>query len=92
MTGANYPNPFNPMTTIEFSVPHSSFVTLKVLDVLGRDIATLIAKQFTAGRFSSTWDGSRFQSGVYFYRLQARLVDGGQAGSFIETKKLILLK
>jgi|GEM_PF-4685499 len=89
----NYPNPFNPTTVIKYSVPVNSFVTLKIYDVLGRQIASLVNQIQKNGdyniKFSSA--GAQLASGIYFYRLQAHpLVGGGQ--DFIETKKLILLK
>ncbi len=80
----NYPNPFNPSTIIEFSVPRSNYVTLKIYDTLGEEVATLVSENFSAGRYKVQWDGSRFASGIYFYRLQA--------GEFVQTKKLLLLK
>jgi len=80
----NYPNPFNPTTTISFSLPSKSFVSLKVFDILGRDVASIISEEMSAGNYSRQWKADKMSSGIYFYRLQA--------GSFIETKKLVLLK
>ncbi len=80
----NYPNPFNPITTISFNLPEKSFVSLKVFDVLGREVATLVSEEFSAGNYSQQWNAENVASGIYFYRFQA--------GSFSETKKLILLK
>ena len=80
----NYPNPFNPTTTVSFVIGHSSFVTLVVYDVLGREVATLMNSEQTAGHKSLTWDAWNIPSGVYFYRMTA--------GSFNETKRLLLLK
>lgn len=80
----NYPNPFNPTTTINYQLPMSSHVTLKIYDVLGREIATLVNEKQNAGSYAMKFDGSRLASGLYFYRLEA--------GTFIETRKLILLK
>ncbi|MEK9138396.1 MAG: T9SS type A sorting domain-containing protein, partial [Bacteroidota bacterium] len=80
----NYPNPFNPSTTISFTIPHSSFITLKVFDVLGREVATLVNEELRAGRYERTFDGSGLASGVYLLRLQA--------GSSVQTNKLLLLK
>ena len=98
----NYPNPFNPSTTISFSLPMRSFVSLKVFDLLGRDVATILSEEFSAGVYSRQWNAAALPSGVYFYRLSvvpsARRdlvpTDGrdGQAGNFVETKKLILLR
>ncbi len=82
--GQNYPNPFNPTTTIVFNVLGSGFVSLKVYDVLGREVATLVNRQESAGGHTVTFDASRLPSGVYFYRLEA--------GSYHDTKKLLFLK
>jgi hypothetical protein len=80
----NYPNPFNPTTTIRFHVSTPGFVSLRIFDILGREVETLVGEKLGVGAFSTKWDGKNFPSGVYFYRLQA--------GHFAETKKLILLK
>jgi hypothetical protein len=80
----NYPNPFNPYTTIEFSLPHSGFVTLKIYNLLGEEVATLVSEERNAGKYKVEWHASNMASGMYFYRLQA--------GGFMETKKLILLR
>ncbi len=88
----NYPNPFNPSTTLGFSLPRSGFVTLKLYNTLGEEVATLVSENLTAGRHNVEWDASRFASGVYFYRLSVPTSRDGQAGEFVETKKLILLR
>jgi hypothetical protein len=88
----NFPNPFNPSTTISFSLPSASFVSIIVYDALGRVMSTVVSEELSAGTYSRQWNCADLPSGVYFYRLQARLTSGGQAGSYIETKKLILLK
>ena len=80
----NYPNPFNPVTSISFSLPSKSFVTLKVLDALGREVTVLLSEDLSPGTYSQQWNAAGLASGVYFYRLQA--------GNFVETKKLILLR
>ena len=80
----NYPNPFNPSTTINYQLPVNSFVTLKVYDVLGNEVATLVNEEKLAGEYEIEFDASEIGSGVYFYKLQA--------GSFIEMKKMIFLK
>ena len=80
----NYPNPFNPTTNISFKLPSSAYVSLTLHDLLGRLKATLVRNELSAGSYTVHFDGSGLSSGVYFYRLQA--------GSFIETKKLILQK
>ena len=82
--GQNYPNPFNPTTVISYKLSALSEVTLKVYDVLGREVATLVNGKQNAGSHTVTFDGSRLASGVYLYRLQA--------GSFVSVKKLVLLK
>lgn len=80
----NYPNPFNPTTQINYSVPNNSFVTLKVYNLLGQEVATLYSGIKHAGNYVATFDGSKFSSGIYFYRLQA--------GNNSITKKMLLLK
>ena len=80
----NYPNPFNPATTISFTLPSRSYVSLKVFDLIGREIATIFSEEMSAGTYSKRWDAEKISSGIYFYRLQA--------GTFTETKKLVLLK
>jgi hypothetical protein len=87
----NYPNPFNPSTTISFALPSRSFVSLKVFDALGREVAVLVFEELFAGTYSSQWNAEGLSSGVYFYCLSVR-TPSGQAGSFTETKKLILLR
>lgn len=87
----NYPNPFNPSTTISFTIPaspaggpHSSFVILKVFDVLGREVSTLVNEEMGAGRYERSFYGTGLASGVYLYRLQA--------GDFVQTKKPALIR
>ncbi len=80
----NYPNPFNPSTNISFSIPKQEFVTLKIYDVLGKEIVTLVNEELAAGNHVNTWNAPNVSSGVYFYKLQA--------GKFSETKKMILIK
>ena len=80
----NYPNPFNPTTTFAFDIPYSSFVILKVYNVLGQEVATVVDETLPAGRYTQTFNAQGLGSGVYFYRLQA--------GSFSEVKKLMLVK
>jgi hypothetical protein len=80
----NYPNPFNPTSVIRYDLPKSSFVTLRVYDVLGREVGTLVNERQEPGVHQVNWQASGFASGVYFYRLRA--------GSFVQTKKLILLR
>jgi hypothetical protein len=80
----NYPNPFNPTTRIEFSLPYAGFVTLDVIDMLGRKVTTLISKKLTAGTHAVGWNAIGAASGVYLYRLTA--------GEFSQTRKLVLLR
>jgi len=80
----NYPNPFNPTTKIKYELPSDSFVTIKVFDVLGHEIKTLINSQQVLGYYEINFDGSSLPSGIYFYRIQA--------GNFVQTKKMILMK
>jgi hypothetical protein len=80
----NYPNPFNPSTTISFSIPVQSNVTLKIYDVLGREVDQLINENVNAGQHNIIWNAQNFSSGIYFYKIAA--------GDFIESKKMILLK
>jgi hypothetical protein len=80
----NYPNPFNPSTTIRFSLPKSGYVTLKVYDILGREVETLVEGVRTAGFYSVEWTPKNLASGVYLYRIQA--------GAFSDVKRLLLLK
>ncbi|NOS86408.1 MAG: T9SS type A sorting domain-containing protein [Ignavibacteria bacterium] len=80
----NYPNPFNPSTTIEYSIPKDAIVALKIYDVLGKEVATLVNDQKAAGTYILNWNASNFSSGLYFYRITA--------GEFTETKKMFLVK
>lgn len=80
----NYPNPFNPATNIKFALPKSGFVTLKVYDIVGREVATLVNEQLSAGTYEHNFNASAFTSGVYFYKLEA--------GDFSEIKKMMLVK
>ena len=92
--GQNYPNPFNPSTTIKYSIPSNKtplmrgvvgvFVTLKIYDILGREVETLVNEQQKAGNYEVNFDASTLSSGIYFYRLQSY--------SFVESKKMILIK
>jgi hypothetical protein len=82
--GQNYPNPFNPSTKISFTMPKAGSVTLKVFDMQGREIATLVEGELGAGNHETVFDASRLTSGTYIYRLVTR--------DFVETKKMVLLK
>ena len=78
----NYPNPFNSLTKIQFAIPKSSFVTIKIYNLLGKECETLISKRLTCGEYTIDWNANDFASGIYFYRMVA--------GEFTQTKKLIL--
>jgi len=80
----NYPNPFNPSTIISYQLPVASNVTLKIYDVLGNEVATLVSEYRYAGNYETEFNAGKFSSGVYYYQLRA--------GSFVETKKMIYLK
>jgi photosystem II stability/assembly factor-like uncharacterized protein len=80
----NYPNPFNPSTKITYSLPNTGMVQIKVFDLLGQEIATLVNEEKPVGTYEVNWNAANLPSGVYFYRIQA--------GSFVQTRKMILLK
>lgn len=85
----NYPNPFNPTTKIDFSIPRAELVTIKIYDITGREIFTLVNEKLNAGKYTVTWNAYGTKdgvapSGVYFYRITA--------GTFVETKKMVLIK
>ncbi|MCI0473577.1 MAG: T9SS type A sorting domain-containing protein, partial [Ignavibacteria bacterium] len=90
----NYPNPFNPNTIISFDIPNSSplsplqrgtmFVTLKIFDITGKEVETLVNEQLSPGSYEVDWNASRYPSGTYFYRLETK--------DFRETKKMVLIK
>ncbi len=80
----NYPNPFNPTTNLEFRIEDRGFVSLKLYDVLGNEIITLINRDMPAGTHNISFDGTSLPSGTYFYRLET--------GKYSETKKMVLLK
>jgi hypothetical protein len=80
----NYPNPFNPVTNIRFAIPTSGFVSLKIFNVLGTEIASPVNEQLTPGIYEVSFDASDYSSGVYYYKLSA--------GDYSKTKKMILIK
>ena len=80
----NYPNPFNPATTINYAIPNPGFVSLKVYDVLGKEVANLVSQEMAAGYYSINFDGSNLGSGVYFYRIESE--------GFVQIKKMSLIK
>jgi hypothetical protein len=80
----NYPNPFNPTTKINYQIPYTSLVSIKVYDLLGREVASLVNEEKPAGNYEAEFDGSDLSSGIYFYKIQA--------GDYTSVKKMILLK
>ena len=80
----NYPNPFNPTTKIEYTIPTNELVILKVYDILGKEVATVVNEVKNAGSYTIEFNGSSLPSGTYFYRLEA--------GDYMDVKKMILLK
>ena len=80
----NYPNPFNSETNINFSIPSTEYVTLKIYNVQGKQVTTLFSKELKAGNYKASFDGNGLASGMYFYKISA--------GGFVETKKMIFLK
>jgi len=82
--GQNYPNPFNPVTTIPFSLADNSHVTLKIFDLQGKVVATVLEGDFSAGQYETTFDASSLSSGIYLYRVEAE--------GFSKTMKLALMK
>ncbi len=80
----NYPNPFNPTTNIQFDIPKSSYVKLKIFDMLGKEITTLVNDRLQAGSYRVNWNASQYSNGVYYYNITA--------GDFSKTRKMILIK
>ena len=80
----NYPNPFNPTTKIKYEIPEMSFVTIKVYDVLGKEIATLVNEEKLSGNYETEFNGNVLASGIYYYRIIA--------GEFSQTRKMVLIK
>jgi sugar lactone lactonase YvrE len=87
----NYPNPFNPITKIKYDIPENAFASIKSYNILGNVIETLMNEEQQAGSYEITWNADNLPSGVYFYRLQA-VPTGRQAGSFVDIKKMVLLR
>ncbi|MFZ1323299.1 MAG: T9SS type A sorting domain-containing protein [Ignavibacteria bacterium] len=80
----NFPNPFNPVTKINYELPSSGLVTLKIFDLLGKEVATLVNEKMEAGRYSAAFNGSNLASGMYFYKITA--------GEYSAVKKMVLIK
>lgn len=82
--GQNFPNPFNPTTTISFDIPFQTYVSIKVYNLVGQEVAIIVNENMTAGSYSKVWNAASMSSGIYFYKLQTQ--------SFTDTRKLVLLK
>lgn len=80
----NYPNPFNPVTSIKFDIPKSSFVKIRIYDVLGKQVADLVNMDMQAGRYEVNWDGTENASGIYFYKIETK--------DFTKVMKMVLIK
>ena len=80
----NYPNPFNPTTQLKFDIPKHGFVSLKVYDVLGKEVANLVNEVKAAGSYTVEFNGASLSSGIYYYRIES--------GSFVNVKKMVLIK
>jgi hypothetical protein len=80
----NYPNPFNPGTTISFSLPHQTFVSVRVFDALGRPVSTLVSEVLPVGNHAREWNAKALAAGVYICRLQT--------GAFSQSRKMLLIK
>jgi hypothetical protein len=80
----NYPNPFNPITTIKFDLPKTCEASLKIFNILGEEVSTLVSDRLSAGSYSYEWDASSLASGVYLYRLKA--------GEYVETRKMVIMR
>jgi hypothetical protein len=80
----NYPNPFNPTTTIRYTLPRAEFVSLKVYDILGREVATLVNERQAAGGYSVRFDANQLSSGLYFYKITT--------GNFNKARKMVVMK
>ena len=85
----NYPNPFNPTTTIRFSLPSSGMTSLKVYDIMGKEVSSLVNATMNAGEYTTQLNASSLTSGMYFYKLEFNGVDGK---TFSEQRKLMLVK
>lgn len=80
----NYPNPFNPVTQIKFDVPKSSYVKIRIYDVLGREVSLIVNKHLEAGEYTISWDAVNYASGIYIYRMESQ--------NFVDIKKMVLIK
>ena len=90
--GQNYPNPFNPTTSIKYSLPMDAFVSVEVYNTLGQLVQSLANETQTPGEHEVTLNASNMPSGAYFYRMTARSISGDREGSFVQTRKMMLVK
>jgi hypothetical protein len=88
----NYPNPFNPTSKIKFDITNANFVSLKVYNSLGQEVSTLVNENLTPGTYEVTFDGAGLNSGIYFYTLIVGDPGSSPGQSFVETKKMMLVK
>ena len=88
----NYPNPFNPNTKITYSIPATQYTILKVYDILGKEVKTLVNEIKPAGTYSIVFNGSNLPSGVYFYRLVVSLSNPIETGEFRDIRRMVLIK
>ena len=91
----NFPNPFNPTTTLHYELPEDALVNITIYDILGREVRTLVNQTQDAAHRSVIWDATNDYSkpvsaGIYLYQIQARQINSGQAGEFVQTKKMVL--
>lgn len=87
----NFPNPFNPVTTIKYALPKDVKVVIKIYDILGREVRTLVNEIRKAGYYDVKFDMSVYASGVYFYRIEVRQA-GSSTDEFVQAKKMVLVK
>jgi flagellar hook assembly protein FlgD len=80
----NYPNPFNPTTNISFAIPTESFVSIKIYDILGKEVSKIVNETKQAGYYNFNFDATSLSSGMYFYKIEA--------GNFVQTKRMLLMK
>ena len=88
----NFPNPFNPSTTIKYQIPVNSFVSLKIYNVLGEEVSLLVYEKQNAGAYELNWDASNYPSGVYFYKLETLNPSKGNQTTYISSRKMVLVK
>jgi hypothetical protein len=86
----NYPNPFNPVTKIQYDLTKDNFVTIKIYDLLGRELMSLVNEFKKAGSYTVTFDAANYPSGVYYYKITTGSHSG--AGSFIQVRKMVLIR